>query len=129
MWVSDTAIRRPVTTITVMAAMVIFGWLAFRGMGIDAFPNVELPTVIVRTVLVGASPQVIDQDVTDPLEEQIKAIAGIKSLSSQSFEGLSLITIEFELGKDIDVAAAEVRAKVNLAREFLPDDVKEPIVD
>jgi HAE1 family hydrophobic/amphiphilic exporter-1 len=129
MWISDTSIRRPVTTITVMAALVIFGWLAFRGMGIDAFPNVELPTVTVRTILVGASPEVVDQDVTDPLEEQIKAIAGIKTLTSQSFEGLSFITVEFELDKDIDVAAAEVRAKVNLAREFLPDDVKEPIVD
>jgi hydrophobic/amphiphilic exporter-1 (mainly G- bacteria), HAE1 family len=129
MWVSDTAIKRPVTTITVMGAMVIFGWLAFRGMGIDAFPNVELPTVTVRTILTGASPQVIDQDVTDPLEEQIKAISGIKSLSSQSFEGVSFITVEFELGKDIDVAAAEVRAKANLAREALPDDVKDPIVD
>lgn len=129
MWISDTSIKRPVTTIVLMAALVVFGWIGFSRMGIDAFPEVEFPTVNVRTVLVGASPEVVDQDVTDVLEEQIKTISGIRTLTSRSFEGLSLVSVEFELEKDIDVAAEEVRSKVNLARENLPDDVEDPIVE
>nr|MCU0225490.1 efflux RND transporter permease subunit [Acidobacteriota bacterium] len=129
MWLSDTSIRRPVTTLTLMAALVVFGWLAFTRMGVDAFPEVEFPIVTVQTVLVGASPEVMDQDVTDPIEEQIKTIGGIRQLTSASMEGFSIVTVEFELDKDIDVAAQEVRAKVALARRFLPDDIDEPIVE
>jgi HAE1 family hydrophobic/amphiphilic exporter-1 len=129
MLISDVSIRRPVTTLTVMAALIIFGWIAFTSMGVDLFPEVDIPVVTVKTVLQGASPEVIDADVTDVLEEQIKTIGGIKNLSSQSYEGLSLIKIEFELEKDVDVAAQEVRAKVNLAEKDLPDDVEKPIID
>jgi HAE1 family hydrophobic/amphiphilic exporter-1 len=129
MWLPETSIRRPVTTVTVMSAMLVFGWLAFVRMETDLYPEVDFPYVTVKTALVGASPEVMDQDVTDVLEEQIKSISGIKSLRSQSIEGLSLIRAEFELGKDVDIAAEEVRAKVNLAKQDLPDDVDEPIVD
>jgi len=129
MLISDVSIRRPVTTLTVMAAFIIFGWIAFTNMGIDLFPEVDIPVVTVKTVLEGASPEVVDADVTDVLEEQIKTIGGIKNLSSQSYESLSLITVEFELEKDVDVAAQEVRAKVNLAEKDLPDDVDKPIID
>jgi len=129
MLISDISIRRPVTTLTIMAAVIIFGWIAYTSMGIDLFPEIDFPVVTVKTILKGASPEVIDADVTDVLEEQIKTIGGIKNLTSQSFEGLSLVTIEFELQKDVDVAAQEVRAKVNLAEKDLPDDVEKPIVD
>ena len=129
MLISDISIRRPVTTLTSMAALVVFGVLAFRGIGIDLFPEVDFPFVTVTTTLVGASPEVMEQDVTDVLEEQIKTISGIKSLNSQSFESLSLIRIEFELFKDVNVAAEEVRAKVNLAEKDLPADIEKPIVD
>jgi HAE1 family hydrophobic/amphiphilic exporter-1 len=129
MLISDTAIRRPVTTLIAMAAMILFGWIAFRDMGLDLFPEVDFPYVTVTTTLVGASPEVIDMDVTDVLEEQIATIEGIKSIRSQSYEGLSRIFVEFDLDKDVDVAAQEVRAKVNLAERDLPDDVDKPIVD
>ncbi len=129
MLISDISIRRPVTTLTIMAAIVIFGWIAFKNMGIDLYPEVDLPIVTVSTELTGASPEIMDQEVTDVLEEQIKTIGGIRSLMSQSFEGNSQIRIEFELEKDVDVAAQEVRAKVNLAEKDLPDDVDKPIVD
>jgi len=129
MLIADVSIRRPVTTLTIMAAILIFGWIAFKSMGIDLFPEVDFPVVTVTTKLTGASPEIMDQDVTDVLEEQISAIAGIKNLMSQSFEGLSQITVEFELEKDVDIAAQEVRAKVNLAEKDLPDDVDKPIVD
>ena len=129
MLISDTSIRRPVTTLTIMAAIIIFGWIAFKSMGIDLFPEVDFPVVTVKTILEGASPEVIDSDVTDVLEEQIKTIGGIKYLMSQSYESLSLIIVQFELEKDVDVAADEIRAKVNLAERNLPDNVEKPVVD
>jgi HAE1 family hydrophobic/amphiphilic exporter-1 len=118
-----------VTTLVAMAAMIIFGWIAFQNMGLDLFPEVDFPYVSVTTTLIGASPEVIDMDVTDVLEEQITTIEGIKTVRSHSYEGMSRIVVEFELDKDVDVAAQEVRAKVNLAEMELPDDVDKPIVD
>ncbi|MBN1553068.1 efflux RND transporter permease subunit [bacterium] len=129
MWISDLSIRRPVTTITIMGAILIFGYMALTRMGMDLMPDIEFPIVTVQTVLVGASPEVVDQDVTDVLEEEINTISGIRTLQSQSYEGFSQIIIEFELDKDVDVASNEVRAKVNLAKANLPNDIEEPIVD
>ena len=129
MLLPDTAIRRPVTTLIAMAAMIIFGWIAFLNMGLDLFPEVEFPYVTVTTTLPGASPEIMDMDVTDVLEEQVTTIEGIKTVRSQSYESLSVVVVEFELDKDVDVAAQEVRAKVNLAERELPDDVDKPIVD
>lgn len=128
MWISDVSIRRPVTIITVMAAIIIFGWISFQRLGIDLFPEIDIPYVSVTTVLTGASPEVIDNDVTDVLEEQIKTINGVKNIMSQSYEGFSQIIIEFELEKDVDVAAEEVRAKVNLAEMNLPKEAEKPII-
>jgi HAE1 family hydrophobic/amphiphilic exporter-1 len=129
MLLSDTAIRRPVTTLVAMAAMIIFGWIAFQNMGLDLFPEVDFPYVTVTTTLIGASPEVIDMDVTDVLEEQITTIEGIKTVRSASYGSMSRIFVEFDLDKDVDVAAQEVRAKVNLAERDLPDDADKPIVD
>lgn len=129
MKITDVSIKRNVTTLTITGAIIIFGLIAFRGMGVDLFPEVDLPIVSVATALPGASPEVIDQNVTDVLEEQINTISGIRTLSSQSFSGVSQITVEFELSKDVDVGAQEVRDKVNLAKQDLPDDVEEPIVN
>ena len=129
MWISDTSIKRPVTTITVMAAIVIFGWISFTRLGIDLFPEIDFPYVSVTTILQGASPEVIDNDVTDVLEEQIKTISGVKNIMSQSYEGYSQIVVEFELEKNVDIAAEEVRVKVNLAEMNLPRDVEKPIID
>ncbi len=129
MWLSDISIRRPVTTLTIMAAIIIFGWLGFRHMGMDLMPEVDFPIVTVQTTLLGASPEVMDQDVTDVLEQQINTISGLRTLQSQSYEGFSQIVAEFELSKDVDVAANEVRDKVNLAKTELPSDIDEPLVD
>jgi len=128
MWLSDVSIRRPVSTLTVMAAIIIFGLISFQRLGIDLFPEVDIPYVSVTTVLAGASPEVIDNDVTDVIEEQIKTINGVKNIMSQSYEGYSQIIVEFELEKDVDVAAEEVRAKVNLAEMNLPREAEKPIV-
>jgi HAE1 family hydrophobic/amphiphilic exporter-1 len=129
MWITDTSIKRPVTTITIMGAIVIFGVMAFTSMGIDLMPEVDIPVVTITTTLTGSSPEVMDREVTDVIEEQVNTISGIKTLRSQSYEGVSVVMIEFELEKDIDVAAEEVRSKVNLAKRDLPEDIEEPIVE
>ncbi len=128
MWISDTAIKRPVTTIILMGALLIFGYLAFSRMGIDQFPEVDFPVITVTTSYPGASPEVMDQDVTNNLEEQINTISGIKDISSQSYDGLSIIAVQFVLSKDANVASEEVRAKVDLAKQNLPIDIQPPIV-
>ncbi|HKJ32198.1 MAG TPA: efflux RND transporter permease subunit, partial [Balneolales bacterium] len=128
MRITDISIKRPVTTITIMAALLVFGYLAFSRMGVDLFPEVEFPVVTVTTTLPGASPDVMDQEVTNTLEEQINTISGIKTISSQSYDGLSNIAVQFVLSKNADVASEEVRAKVNLARQNLPKDINPPIV-
>jgi len=111
-----------------MSALLVFGYMAFSRMGVDLFPEVEFPVVTVTTTLPGASPDVMDQEVTNTLEEQINTISGIKNITSQSYDGLSNIAVQFELSKDANVAAEEVRAKVNLARKDLPRDIDPPIV-
>jgi len=129
MLMSDTAIKRPVTTILFTAATLIFGYFALTGMGVDLFPEVEFPTVTVRSVLVGADPEIMDSDVTDVLESYINTIEGVKTIQSTSRESFSQVVVEFVLSKDIDVAAQEVRAKINVAQRELPLDLEPPVVD
>lgn len=129
MKIYDIAIKRPVTTLTWMLAIVIFGSIALSDMGVELNPEVDTPVITVSTSLQGASPEIIDQTVTDEIEQQINTLSGIRSIHSQSFEGRSQITVEFELDKDINVAAQEVLAKVNRARGDLPQDVNEPVID
>ena len=122
------ALRRPVTTIVLVLAAIFFGFQSYTKMGLELFPNVDIPVVSVTTILTGASPEIIDRDVTDVLEEQINTIAGIKNITSSSYEGRSVVVIEFVLERDIDAAASDVRAKVNLAQYDLPSDCEDPIV-
>jgi HAE1 family hydrophobic/amphiphilic exporter-1 len=128
MFLSDTAIKRPVTVLLGTAGILIFGYIAFQNMGVDLYPEIEFPTVSVMSILPGADPEIMDSDVTDVLEEQINTIEGVKTIQSTSREGASQIMVEFVLDKDVDVAAQEVRDKVNLAQMQLPRDLEAPIV-
>ena len=129
MFLSDTAIRRPVFTTMVILGIVIFGILGYTKMGVNLYPEVDFPIVAVITTLEGANAEVMDTDVTDILEEEINTIEGIDTLTSISSEGVSQITVQFVLEKDIDVAAQDVREKVALARRNLPKDIDPPIVN
>ncbi|HET7692522.1 MAG TPA: efflux RND transporter permease subunit, partial [Gemmatimonadota bacterium] len=128
MFLSDTAIRRPIFTIMAMSALVLFGYLGYRALGINQFPNVDFPTVSVSTILPGASPEVVESAVTDVIENELSSIEGIKHITSTSALGVSQISVEFELGRDIDLAAQDVRDKVALAEAALPNDVEPPVV-
>jgi HAE1 family hydrophobic/amphiphilic exporter-1 len=121
--------RRPVTVLILTIALLVFGAYSYMNMGIERMPNVEFPIVVVRTTMDGASPAIIDNDVTDILEARINTIEGIKNISSSSYEGRSVIVVEFELDRNVDFAAADVRGKVSMATGLLPDECDDPQVD
>ena len=129
MFLSDTSVKRPVLATVITLALVFFGILGYERLGIDLFPQVDLPYVTVTTTLIGAAPEVMDTDVTDPIEEQINTIEGVKHITSSSGYGFSQVVVEFELYRDIDSAVQDVRAKVDLAKRKLPTDIDPPIID
>ncbi|MBW3660561.1 MAG: efflux RND transporter permease subunit [Gemmatimonadetes bacterium] len=129
MFLSETAIRRPIFTVMAMTALVLFGYLGYRSLGVNRFPDVDFPTVTVSTVLPGASPEVVESAVTDVIENELSAIEGVKHITSASRLGVSTVTVEFELERDIDIAAQDVRAKVSAVAGQLPRDAEPPTVD
>ena len=128
MFLSDTSIDRPVLTTVVTASILLAGWLGYQNLPVRELPDVEYPIVNVQTVLPGASPEVMETEVTEVLEEEINTIEGIKTLSSVSSEQTSTITAEFELTRDVDFALQDVRASVSRIRGELPDDVEDPVI-
>ena len=125
---AEICINRPVFATVLILLLVVVGAAGFRNLGVDRFPKVDFPTVTVTTTQVGASPESIETEVTEPLEEAINSISGIEDLRSYSNEGVSTVAVTFTLSKDVDVAAQEVRDKVNRALGQLPKDVEAPII-
>lgn len=128
MFLSDTAIRKPVFTAMMISALIVFGTIGYLRMGVDLFPEVDFPVVTITTTLTGANAEIMDLDVTDVLENEINTIEGIDDLISISSEGVSQIVARFKLDKDIDVAAQDVREKVSVAQRDLPKDIDPPII-
>jgi multidrug efflux pump len=124
----DVCIRRPVFTLMLTLSIIVFGVLGYSRLGVDQFPSMEFPVVTVTAVLEGASPEVMEEDVTDVLEEYLNTIGGVHSIRSSTFQGAAQIVVRFELGRDIDVAAQDVRDKVAQARFELPSDLEPPVV-
>jgi HAE1 family hydrophobic/amphiphilic exporter-1 len=129
MFLSDTSVKKPVVAAMITLALVFFGWIGYQRIGIDLYPEVDFPMVTITTTLFGAAPEVMDTDVTDPIEEQVNTIEGVKHITSSSGYGFSQIVVEFELFRDIDSAVQDVRAKVDLAKRRLPTDIDPPIID
>ncbi|MFP4060986.1 MAG: efflux RND transporter permease subunit [Bacteroidales bacterium] len=128
MTLSDLSIKRPVLATVFSIAIVIFGIVAFFSLGVREYPSVDPPVISVRTDYTGANAEIIETQITEPLEEEINQVAGIKMLSSISSNGRSSIRVEFELGMDIDDAANDVRDKVAQALRSLPPDADPPVV-
>jgi hydrophobic/amphiphilic exporter-1 (mainly G- bacteria), HAE1 family len=127
-WLAAVCVRRPVFTWVLVLSLVVIGIASFFGLGVDRFPNVDFPVVIVTTQLPGAAPEQIETEVSEPLEEAVNSISGLDELRSNSFEGLSVVIARFDLDKDIDVAAQEVRDRVDRIRATLPEGTEPPIV-
>ncbi|HWV38117.1 MAG TPA: efflux RND transporter permease subunit [Vulgatibacter sp.] len=124
-----TLINRPIFTSMLICSLLVFGLFAFPRMGVDQLPDVEFPVVTVTVVRPGADPESMERDVADPLEEVINTLSGLEVLRSINVESVTQIIVQFELGKDVDVAAQEVRDKVQSQLSKLPPEIETPIVD
>jgi HAE1 family hydrophobic/amphiphilic exporter-1 len=129
MWLSDTSIKRPVFATMLVLVLVVLGVVSYPNIGLDLFPKVDLPIVNITTSLKGASPEIMDVDITDKIEEVINTINGVKTISSTSTEGSSVVNVEFILERDIDLAVQDVREKISTIRSKLPTDIDEPIIE
>jgi len=125
---STISIRRPVLAIVLSLTILLFGIIGISFLGVREYPSVDPPIINVRTTYVGANADVIEAQITEPLEEAINGISGIKSLTSTSNDGTSNITVEFDVGADLEAAANDVRDKVSGAQRNLPPDTDPPVV-
>ena len=125
---AEICVRRPVFATVIILALVVVGAFSYGKLGVDRFPNVEFPFIIVTTVLPGAAPEEVETEVTDKIEESVNTISGIDELTSFSSENVSVVMIAFNLEKNRDVAAQEVRDKVSTILSELPTDAENPIV-
>ena len=125
---SSISIKRPVLAIVMSLAILLFGGIGISLLGVREYPTIDSPVISVSTSYVGANSDVILAQITEPLEEQINGIQGIKSLTSTSADGRSNITVEFEVGADLEAAANDVRDKVSGAQRNLPPDADPPVV-
>lgn len=125
---AEICVRRPVFATVIILSLVVIGAFSYLKLGVDRFPNVEFPFVIVTTVLPGAAPEEIETELTDKIEEAVNTISGINELTSFSSENVSVVMISFDLEKDRDVATQEVRDKISTIMADLPTDAEPPIV-
>ena len=122
-------IRRPVFASMLIGSLVVFGLASYSSIGVSLFPDVDFPIVTVTVVYEGADPETVETEVTDVAEEAVNTISGIKSLRSESAEGIAQIFVEFELERDIDVASQDVRDKIASIRAELPLSIEAPVVE
>lgn len=128
MRISDAAIRKPVFAWMLMAALIVFGGLGFKNLGVSQMPDVDFPQVTVRLTLEGASPETMETDVVEIVEDACMAVEGIVDVSSTSQQGQATVTLEFEVGRDIDAALQETQTKVAQAQRRLPEALDPPVI-
>ena len=115
--ISQISLRRPVFAIVMNLVIVLFGVIGFKFLGVRDYPAIDPPNISVRTSYAGANSDIIESQITEPLEKAINGIAGVKNITSSSNQGSSNINVEFELGVDLEAAANDVRDKVSQAQE------------
>ena len=127
--ISEMSINRPVFATVMVLVILLFGLIGYRSLGVREYPSVDQPIITVMAFYPGANAEVIMNQITEPLEQNINGIPGIRSLSSVSQQGMSRITVEFELSVDLETAANDVRDKVSRAQRYLPRDCDPPTVE
>src|SRR5262245_28542437 len=128
MTLADLSIKRPTFITCIIIIMLAVGTLCMERLGVDLFPDVTFPIVVVTTAYPGAGPQEIETLVTKPLEDEISTLSGIKRLSSINQEGVSTVIAEFTLETDVKFAEQQIRDRVGSSKRKLPTDIKEPII-
>jgi HAE1 family hydrophobic/amphiphilic exporter-1 len=129
MWLTRISINNPVFATMMMLALMVLGLFAYKGIGVEEFPNVEFPFVVVTTTYPGASPEVVESDVTRKIEDSVNTIAGVKRVMSTSYEGRSFVAIEFYLNVPLATAVQDVRDKVAVVKASFRSEIDEPIVE
>jgi HAE1 family hydrophobic/amphiphilic exporter-1 len=122
-------VRRPVFASVLILSLVVVGGSALTRLGVDLMPNIDIPTITVTTRLPGAAPEQVESEITDKVEEAVNTISGIDQLNSNSAEGISQVVVSFLLEKDADIAAQEVRDRVNRILPLLPRTITQPIIE
>lgn len=126
---AEICVRRPVFATMLIMTMIVLGVFAYNRLTVERFPRVEFPIITITTRLPGAAPQEVETEITDKIEESINTISGIEELRSTSSEGVSLVFVQFELERDLDSAAQDVRDKINRAIPLLPSTIEQPTVE
>src|SRR6476659_2033796 len=127
-WLAEICVKRPVFATMIVTSLVVVGAFSFFSLGVDLFPKVEFQTITVTVTNSGSSPQEIETDITDKVEEAVNTISGIYELRSTSIEGISQVFVQFVLEKDVNVAAQEVENRVQTVIPKLPETAKQPTV-
>src|SRR5947209_10931457 len=127
-WLAEICVKRPVFATMLVLSLVVVGVFSFLSLGVDLFPKIDFPTITVTVVNPGASPQEVETEITDKVEEAVNTISGIDELRSTSIEGISLVFVQFVLEKDVNVAAQEVENRVQTVIPKLPQTAKQPTV-
>ena len=122
------AISRPVVIIMMFAALIVLGLQSLGRMPVELFPRIDIPYVSVITIYPGAGPREIETLISKPLEESVSSVTGIRNVQSSSQEGISVLTLEFVVGTDLDTAANEIRSRLDAARATLPREAEAPVV-
>ena len=125
MWFTQVSLRNPVFATMLMLALVVLGLSSYQSLDVNHFPNIDLPVVVVTTEYPGASPEIVESEVSKKIEEAVNSISGINALTSRSYEGLSVIIVEFDLTTNGRKAADEVREKTSNVHPLLRAEVKE----
>ena len=128
MFISDFAIKRPIVTTVVMLALAVFGIFALTLLNTDEFPDVQNPVVVVSVPYPGASPESVEREVIDRIEEGIAGISGVDKIQSNSLDGYGVIITFFQFEKDLQEATQEIRDKISEIRNELPAEMEEPIL-
>ncbi len=128
MILSDISIRRPVFAWMMMFALILFGAISFARMGVSLMPDVDFPVVSVNITYPGASPQIMETDVADYVEDAVMGVEGVRTVTSTSRDGNTNVSVEFELSKNIDVAVQEIQSKISQAQRLLPNEIDPPVI-
>jgi HAE1 family hydrophobic/amphiphilic exporter-1 len=128
MTISDFAIRRPVITVVTMIALMTFGLVSLVLLQTDEFPDVAVPLVVVAVPYPGASPDNVEREIVEPIEEAVSGISGVKKVTSNSLDGYATVLVEFNYEKDLQQATQEIRDEINTIRNDLPPEMKEPVL-
>ncbi|MCH9627944.1 MAG: Multidrug resistance protein MdtB [Chlamydiales bacterium] len=129
MKLSRICIKRPVFAAVLAIVLILFGVIGYFKLSVQELPSIDFPIVTIQTALTGASPQIVDETVTDPIEAEMNSIQGVKHIKSQSFDGFSSIVVHFEQSTNLERAVQDVRDRIARMRRTLPNDINEPLIE